>query len=226
MRRLTAGPAPCTWTARAAWRTRCRRCSMTSCVEFEERMPSADARSRLETLLAAARKPLLLVGLGARRPADAAAIRSLCAGRHIPAMVTYKAKGVVPDDHPWFAGVFTNADDRAAGDRRVRSVDRDGTRSRRAHPARMEARAAHRLLRPVAGRGRARSVCDAIRYRCPDRSKRGRGAARRHRTGTAGSRAPASRRAAPADRRARPTDCRLNASCRSPRRGWPPPPDA
>jgi acetolactate synthase-1/2/3 large subunit len=23
-------------------------------------------------------------------------------------MVTYKAKGVVPDDHPWFAGVFTN----------------------------------------------------------------------------------------------------------------------
>ena len=24
-------------------------------------------------------------------------------------MVTYKAKGVVPDDHPWFAGVFTNA---------------------------------------------------------------------------------------------------------------------
>ena len=26
----------------------------------------------------------------------------------MPAMVTYKAKGVVPDDHPWFAGVFTN----------------------------------------------------------------------------------------------------------------------
>ena len=24
-------------------------------------------------------------------------------------MVTYKAKGVVPDEHPWFAGVFTNA---------------------------------------------------------------------------------------------------------------------
>jgi len=23
-------------------------------------------------------------------------------------MVTYKAKGVVPDDHPWFAGIFTN----------------------------------------------------------------------------------------------------------------------
>jgi acetolactate synthase-1/2/3 large subunit len=24
-------------------------------------------------------------------------------------MVTYKAKGVIPDDHPWFAGLFTNA---------------------------------------------------------------------------------------------------------------------
>jgi acetolactate synthase-1/2/3 large subunit len=24
-------------------------------------------------------------------------------------LVTYKAKGVVPDEHPWFAGVFTNA---------------------------------------------------------------------------------------------------------------------
>jgi acetolactate synthase-1/2/3 large subunit len=54
------------------------------------------------------KRPLLLVGLGARRAEDAAAIRSLCERFRIPAMVTYKAKGVVPDDHPWFAGVFTN----------------------------------------------------------------------------------------------------------------------
>ena len=77
--------------------------------EYEEVGPSAEDRSRLEPLLAAARKPLLLVGLGARRAADADAIRSLCAARDIPVMVTYKAKGVVTDDHPWFAGVFTNA---------------------------------------------------------------------------------------------------------------------
>jgi acetolactate synthase I/II/III large subunit len=77
--------------------------------EMEDQRSSPDARSRLETLLAAARKPLLLVGLGARGAADAAAIRSLCSARNVPAMVTYKAKGVVPDDHPWFAGVFTNA---------------------------------------------------------------------------------------------------------------------
>ena len=55
-----------------------------------------------------ARKPLIIAGLNARRDADTAAIRWLCERRAIPAMVTYKAKGVVPDDHPWFAGVFTN----------------------------------------------------------------------------------------------------------------------
>jgi acetolactate synthase I/II/III large subunit len=77
--------------------------------EFDDRPVSPEDRSRFTTLLVAARKPLLLVGLGARGAADAAAIRSLCATRNIPAMVTYKAKGVVPDDHPWFAGVFTNA---------------------------------------------------------------------------------------------------------------------
>jgi acetolactate synthase-1/2/3 large subunit len=64
---------------------------------------------RLDPFIAGARKPLLLVGLAARRPDAAAAIRAFCAGRGVPAMVTYKAKGVVPDDHPCFGGVFTNA---------------------------------------------------------------------------------------------------------------------
>jgi acetolactate synthase I/II/III large subunit len=70
--------------------------------------PAAE-RSRLRDVVAAARKPLLLVGLGARRAEDVAAIRALCARRGIPAMVTYKAKGVIPDGDEWFAGVFTNA---------------------------------------------------------------------------------------------------------------------
>jgi acetolactate synthase-1/2/3 large subunit len=64
--------------------------------------------SRLQSLLRTSRRPLLLVGLGARRPEDAAAIRRFCECRRVPALVTYKAKGVVPDDHAWFAGVFTN----------------------------------------------------------------------------------------------------------------------
>jgi acetolactate synthase-1/2/3 large subunit len=68
-----------------------------------------EGRARLEELISAARKPLAIVGLGARRPADAAAIRAFVERRGIPAMVTYKAKGVVPDHHPCFAGVFTHA---------------------------------------------------------------------------------------------------------------------
>jgi acetolactate synthase-1/2/3 large subunit len=69
---------------------------------------SPDDQPRVQRLLAGARRPLLLVGLGARRAEDAAAIRGCCENRRIPAMVTYKAKGVMPDDHRWFGGVFTN----------------------------------------------------------------------------------------------------------------------
>ena len=62
----------------------------------------------LAPILSGAQRPLLLVGLGARRPLDAGAITALCARCGVPAMVTYKAKGVVPDVDPHFAGVFTN----------------------------------------------------------------------------------------------------------------------
>jgi acetolactate synthase-1/2/3 large subunit len=51
-----------------------------------------------------AKRPVMLVGLGG----CTAAAREFCESRRIPALVTYKAKGVIPDDHPWFAGVVTN----------------------------------------------------------------------------------------------------------------------
>ena len=54
------------------------------------------------------RKPLFLIGLGARNAGVARAVRALCEAHGIPALVTYKAKGVVPDDHAWFGGVFTH----------------------------------------------------------------------------------------------------------------------
>ncbi len=63
--------------------------------------------SKLEALFANSRRPLLLAGLGIGRRSPP--LRELCERRAIPAMVTYKAKGAVPDDDPWFAGVFTNA---------------------------------------------------------------------------------------------------------------------
>ena len=65
--------------------------------------------SPFEKMLANSRRPFAIVGLGARQPGDARAIRRLLETHGIPALVTYKAKGVVPDDHPCYAGVFTNA---------------------------------------------------------------------------------------------------------------------
>jgi acetolactate synthase I/II/III large subunit len=65
-------------------------------------LPDAFAR-----LLAGARRPLVLAGLGARGTDDAAALRALCHRHGVPALVTYKAKGVIPDGHPSYAGLFT-----------------------------------------------------------------------------------------------------------------------
>ena len=61
-----------------------------------------------QALIANARKPLVILGLAARRPEVVAAVRTLCETRGVPAVVTYKAKGVLPDAHEWFAGVFTH----------------------------------------------------------------------------------------------------------------------
>jgi acetolactate synthase-1/2/3 large subunit len=74
----------------------------------EPRAPSPGSPA-FETALTRARRPIVIVGLGARRPEVARGICDLLTRRSIPAMVTYKAKGVVPDYHPCFAGVFTNA---------------------------------------------------------------------------------------------------------------------
>src|SRR5262249_53591668 len=76
---------------------------------WAEHTVTPEARSHLASTRKDAGRRRLIVGLGARGPEEAAAVRRFCERRNVPAMVTYKAKGVVPDAHPWFAGVFTNA---------------------------------------------------------------------------------------------------------------------
>jgi acetolactate synthase I/II/III large subunit len=85
--------------------------SSTPAVEPVKRSPAHDTSDTggIETLLRRSRKPLIIAGLGARRPEDAAAIRALLDHHALPALVTYKAKGVIPDAHPSYAGVFTHA---------------------------------------------------------------------------------------------------------------------
>lgn len=60
-------------------------------------------------LIAAARRPAMLVGLQARSSARTDAARRLAAALGGPVMTTYKAKGVVAADDALLAGTFTGA---------------------------------------------------------------------------------------------------------------------
>ena len=72
-------------------------------------LPTAGGASvkRARALLARARRPVVIAGLEAAQPAIAAALRKLVAELDCPALVTYKAKGVIADDDPHFVGLFT-----------------------------------------------------------------------------------------------------------------------
>ncbi|MGZ4604028.1 MAG: thiamine pyrophosphate-binding protein, partial [Kineosporiaceae bacterium] len=63
----------------------------------------AEARA----LLARARRPVVVVGLDA--VPHAAAVRAALSGGNAPVLVTYEAKGTVPESWPTFAGIFTGA---------------------------------------------------------------------------------------------------------------------
>jgi acetolactate synthase-1/2/3 large subunit len=55
--------------------------------------------------IAAARRPIVILGLDLDPRADAAAVRAFVDEMKAPVFVTPKAKGLLPEDHPWFFGV-------------------------------------------------------------------------------------------------------------------------
>jgi acetolactate synthase I/II/III large subunit len=72
--------------------------------------PSVDdeqALSRLTELLASARRPVVLLGVGARQVVEP--VRALLRTTSAPALTTYRAKGAVPDSWPSAAGLLTGA---------------------------------------------------------------------------------------------------------------------
>jgi acetolactate synthase I/II/III large subunit len=71
-------------------------------------MPDSEIPEHVQHVLGAARRPVFLIGLGARTATISSVLRQMCEQFGIPALVTYKAKGVVPDRNPWFGGVLTN----------------------------------------------------------------------------------------------------------------------
>jgi acetolactate synthase I/II/III large subunit len=64
-----------------------------------------DDLAPLATALRAARRPVVLLGLGALGHADA--VRTALAGRGLPALHTYRARGILPDSGAEAAGLFT-----------------------------------------------------------------------------------------------------------------------
>lgn len=57
----------------------------------------------------AARRPILLAGIGALRGDAGGALRSLAERAACPVVVSPKAKGILPEDHPFFAGTLDMA---------------------------------------------------------------------------------------------------------------------
>ncbi|WP_432837972.1 thiamine pyrophosphate-binding protein [Dactylosporangium sp. CA-092794] len=80
------------------------------------------ATTRPETMLAAARRPVLLAGIGASRGDAGPAVLALAAAVQMPVVVAPMAKGVVPEDNEWFAGVLDMACNEIVWDL-VRSAD-------------------------------------------------------------------------------------------------------
>jgi acetolactate synthase-1/2/3 large subunit len=69
--------------------------------------PAAGDQERAAALLAASRRPVVIVGLEATCAATAAALRPFVERLGAPTLVSYMAKGCLPDGHPLYAGIFT-----------------------------------------------------------------------------------------------------------------------
>ncbi|MCX7932896.1 MAG: thiamine pyrophosphate-binding protein [Rhodovarius sp.] len=67
--------------------------------------PDPVTLAEAQGLLAQARRPVIVAGMEARGAAGP--LRSLAEALRCPVLLTYKAKGVLPDGHPLFAGIFT-----------------------------------------------------------------------------------------------------------------------
>lgn len=70
-------------------------------------MPDGAAMDAARRLLARARRPVVVLGLEASEAEASARARRLVASLGCPALVTYKAKGVIADRDRHFAGIFT-----------------------------------------------------------------------------------------------------------------------
>lgn len=71
--------------------------------------PTGDELEAVARIIDAARKPLIAVGLTAARFRLGAGIRQLAERLQAPVVLTPMAKGLLPEDHKWYAGVLFHA---------------------------------------------------------------------------------------------------------------------
>lgn len=71
--------------------------------------PSPSVETEARAMLAAAERPVVLIGLAAADPASARAVQRFVEDGALPFLTTYKAKGVLPESHALAAGIFTGA---------------------------------------------------------------------------------------------------------------------
>ncbi|MDJ0874913.1 MAG: thiamine pyrophosphate-binding protein [Desulfobacterales bacterium] len=72
-------------------------------------LPAAETLSAAAETIGAARRPLLAVGLTALRLGLGSRVRRLAESLQAPVVLTPMAKGLVPEDHPLYAGVLFHA---------------------------------------------------------------------------------------------------------------------
>jgi len=89
-------------------------------VTNESGAPPSATVDRGRELLRQARRPVLVLGLEARRPAVAERVRRLAEALGCAVLVTYKGKGIVSDESGLYAGIFTGG---AAEQATVASAD-------------------------------------------------------------------------------------------------------
>ena len=65
-----------------------------------------DLLERAAAMIRAARRPIVIAGLGCRAP-DAKWLRAFAEALPTPVLTTYKGKGAIPDPHPLALGIFT-----------------------------------------------------------------------------------------------------------------------
>ncbi|HYF08699.1 MAG TPA: thiamine pyrophosphate-dependent enzyme [Acetobacteraceae bacterium] len=93
----------------AAARAPARRATLR--LPAEAATPDAAFLRAARAILAASRRPVAILGCeAAENGAVAAAARALVQALGCAALVTYKAKGVIPDADPHFAGIFTGGE--------------------------------------------------------------------------------------------------------------------